>query len=228
LRVIATAKSSYHRCIPGISVMKLSILLVAGCLLSVVRLFALPESTANSPKPRDAAIARAAFSEAYKVFMHPRCVNCHPAGDSPLRGEDSRPHAGLRLRRGPDGQGVLTLKCSNCHQAQNQQGLHMPPGAPNILKDGSLDPSNPRWHLPSMKTPMIFQGRTEAQLCRQLQDPRQNGELSAAQLIHHVSIDPLVLWGWNPGEGRSAPPLTHDQFVASVKEWLDNGGACPK
>jgi hypothetical protein len=207
--------------------MKLSILLVAGCLSSVACLFAAEGSTANWTNAKDSA-AKAAFAEAYRVFMHPRCVNCHPAGDSPLRGEDSRPHTGLRLRRGSDGQGVFTLKCTNCHQAQNQQGLHMPPGAPNILKDGSIDLNNPRWHLPAMKTPMIFQGRSEAQLCRQLKDPKHNGGLTSEQLIHHVSNDPLVRWGWNPGEGRSVPPLTHDQFVVSVKEWLDNGGACPK
>src|SRR5215475_9186517 len=208
--------------------MKLSILLIASCVLSVAGLFALEESIANSSKAKDAVTARAAFAQAYKVFMHPRCVNCHPAGDSPLRGEDSRPHAGLRLRRGPDGQGIFTLKCTNCHQAQNQPGRHMPPGAPNILKDGSLDLSNPRWHLPSQKTPMIFQGRTAAQLCRQLQDPKQNGGLTAEQLIHHVSNDPLVRWGWNPGEGRTTPPLSHDQFVASIAEWINNGAACPK
>ncbi|MGH9882190.1 MAG: hypothetical protein ACRD6N_12200 [Pyrinomonadaceae bacterium] len=79
------------------------------------------------------------FLEAYKVFMHPRCVNCHPAGDSPRRGEDSRPHASFRLRRGADGQGVFALKCGNCHQAQNQPGLHMPPGAPYPLRDGAED-----------------------------------------------------------------------------------------
>src|SRR5215510_11884772 len=208
--------------------MKLSMLLVIGCLLSVAGVLALEEATASTSRTPDAAIARAAFVEAYKVFMHPRCVNCHPAGDSPLRGEDSRPHTGLRLRRGPDGQGVLTLKCTNCHQAQNQQGLHMPPGAPNILSDGSQDVSNPRWRLPSQQTPMIFQGRSAAQLCRQLQDPKQNGALTAEQLIHHVSNDPLVLWGWNPGEGRTTPPISHDQFVESIKQWLDNSGACPK
>src|SRR5262245_41058801 len=207
--------------------MKLQSLLLVGCLLSVARLFVL-DSTADSPRARDESISKAAFAEAYKVFMHPRCVNCHPAGDSPLRGEDSRPHAGLRLRRGADGQGVLTLKCTNCHQSKNQQGPHMPPGAPNILADGSLDLSKPRWHLSSQKTPMIFQGRSAAQLCRQLQDPQQNGGLTAEQLIHHVANDPLVLWGWNPGEGRSVPPLTHDEFVASVQKWLENGGACPK
>src|SRR5215813_1259237 len=198
------------------------------CVLSVAVPTTLEDSVAQTTGMRDDSAARAAFTEAFKVFAHPRCLNCHPAGDSPLRGEDSQPHTGLRLRRGPDGQGVSTLKCINCHQSQNQQGAHMPPGAPNILKDGSLDLRNPRWHLPSAKTPMIFQGRTASQLCRQLQDPKQNGGLTTEQLIHHVSTDPLVLWGWNPGEGRSIPPLSHDEFVAKVAEWINNGAACPK
>src|SRR5262245_11943372 len=206
--------------------MKVSIL-IAGCLLSVTLQFATRDSTANWSNTKDAS-ASAAFAYAYKVFMHPRCVNCHPVGDSPLRGEDSRPHTGLRLRRGPDGKGVLTLKCTNCHQAKNQQGLHMPTGAPNILEDGSLDLNNPRWQMPSPKMPMIFEGRSAAQLCRQLQDPKQNGGLTADRLIHHVETDPFVLWGWKPGEGRSIPSIKHDQFVESVKQWLDNGGACPK
>jgi hypothetical protein len=25
-----------------------------------------------------------AFIKAYRVFMHPRCMNCHPVGDAPL------------------------------------------------------------------------------------------------------------------------------------------------
>src|SRR5262245_30806983 len=204
--------------------MRLSLLLVVACLLGLARLIAQQDSSHT----QDDATAKAAFAAAYQVFMHPRCVNCHPVGDAPLRGEDSRPHSGLRLSRGADGQGVFTLKCTNCHQAQNQPGLHMPPGAPNILKDGSLDLINPRWHLPSHRTPMVFQGRSPAQLCRQLQNPTQNGGLSEEKLIHHVANDPLVLWAWNPGEGRSVPPLTHQDFVASVKRWLDNGGACPK
>src|SRR4029450_12145567 len=198
------------------------------CVLSAAAAITLQDSSAQMTGMRDNRAARAAFAEAFKVFAHPRCLNCHPAGNSPLRGEDSQPHSGLRLRRGADGQGVSTLRCPNCHQAQNQQGLHMPPGAPNVLTDGSLDSTTPRWHLPPAKTPMIFQGRTPSQLCRQLQDPKQNGGLTASQLIHHVSNDPLVLSGWNPGEGRTTPPLSHDQFVASVKQWLGNGGACPK
>ena len=210
------------------SCMKLSIVLFAGCLFVLALVFAVEESIAKSRKVKDATIARAAFREAYKVFMHPRCVNCHPAGDAPLRGEDSRPHSGLRLQRGSDGQGVLVLKCTNCHQATNQQEAHTPPGASNLLSDGSLDQTTPRWHLPSATMPMIFQGRSAAQLCHQLQDPKQNGGLTRERLLHHVTNDPLVLWGWNPGEGRSKPPLTHDEFVLKVREWLENGGACPK
>src|SRR2546428_9932466 len=37
----------------------------------------------------DDAGSRAAFLAAYPVFMHPRCLNCHPRGDAPLQGEDS-------------------------------------------------------------------------------------------------------------------------------------------
>jgi len=208
--------------------MKLSNVLIVVFLLISARLSAPQDSSAKRPKAPSDETASEAFMAAYKVFMHPRCVNCHPAGDAPLRGEDSQPHAGLRLHRGSDGQGLFTLKCTNCHQAQNPQGLHMPPGAPNVLSDGSLDFTKPRWRLPPAKTPMVFEGRSAAQLCRQLKDPKQNGGLTAAQLIHHVANDPLVRWGWNPGEGRRTPPLTHDEFVLRVREWLERGGACPK
>ena len=74
---------------------------------------------------------------------------------------------------------------------------------------------------------MVFEGRSPGQLCRQLQDRRQNGGLTPDRLAHHVATDPLVLWAWNPGEGRTTPALSHEAFVAAVREWLDAGGACP-
>jgi hypothetical protein len=206
---------------------KMARLLVATSFLGVSALLVVSASVI-SPRLTSENESRAAFLKAYKVFMHPRCVNCHPAGDAPLQGEDSHAHSLFRLRRGADGNGVYALRCSNCHQTQNQPGPNMPPGAPNVLANGSLDYTTPRWHLPSSKTPMIFQGRTPAQLCLQLKDRNQNGGLTPDQLIHHVSSDPLVLWGWNPGEGRGTPPLTHDEFVSNVKQWLDKGGSCPK
>jgi mono/diheme cytochrome c family protein len=205
-------------------------LCLLGCLPGFLLLAVAGSSLGGSAPSRDDAGARAAFLEAYKVFMHPRCVNCHPAGDAPLRGENSSPHDFLRLRRGADGQGVFAVKCGNCHQAQNQPGLHMPPGAPYPLKDGAEDQAHrnePRWHMPPTATPMVFEKRTPGQLCTQLLDKRKNGGLTPEQLVQHVNHDPLVLWGWNPGEGRSAPPLGHAEFVRKVSEWVDKGCACP-
>jgi hypothetical protein len=164
---------------------------------------------------------REAFLDAYKVLASPRCMNCHPAGDAPLQGDDSHRHA-FRIRRGEDGNGVTSVRCSNCHQAANQAGEHTPPGAPDPKADNS-----PRWHLPSARMPMVFEHRTPQQLCRQLLNKSKNGGLTREDLVHHVETDPLVLWAWRPGEGRSLPPLTHAEFVSRVRAWLGAGAACP-
>lgn len=165
-------------------------------------------------KAADEADSRAAFLEAYKVLIHPRCMNCHPAGDVPLQGDDSRPHM-QNVQRGPDGKGKYALKCANCHQEKNLPGANMPPG-------------NPNWHLPPPKMPMVFQGKTPAELARQLKDPKQNGGKTLKEILHHVTEDKLVLWGWDPGNGRSLPPLTHAEFTARMREWIEKGAAIPE
>jgi hypothetical protein len=203
--------------------MQLITVLAVVCVIGSGLWASVPGSEGPPFKSDNDAGARAAFSEAYKVFMSPRCMNCHPAGDFPLQGDDSHTHF-YRVRRGEDGNGVYSMKCANCHQAANQPGMHMPPGAPSISKDDIT----PRWRLPNANTPLIFQGKSQAQLCEQMKDPKRNGGLRQEQLIEHVSSDSLVLWGWNPGEGRTTPPLTHQVFVDKVKEWLEKGGACPQ
>jgi len=40
--------------------------------------------------------SRAIFTEAAKVLTHPRCMNCHPATDRPLQGNDKHPHQPAR------------------------------------------------------------------------------------------------------------------------------------
>jgi hypothetical protein len=75
---------------------------------------------------------------------------------------------------------------------------------------------------------MIFLGRTPAELCKQIKDPQQNGGRSLEQLLHHVADDNLVGWGWNPGDGRTLPPLTRPETVAQMKIWIDGGAACPE
>lgn len=169
---------------------------------------------AATPATGDEAASRAAFLEAYSVFMHPRCMNCHPSGDRPLQGDDSHVHA-QNVKRGPEGKGLYALKCSNCHQPANVPGENMPPG-------------NPNWHLPHPDMPLVFQGLSPAQLATQLKDPKRNGGKTLEQLIHHVSEDTLVLGGWNPGDGRTKPPLTHAEFVAKMREWVEKGAAIPE
>ena len=155
-----------------------------------------------------------AFKEAYKVLMHPRCMNCHPSGDAPLQGDDSHIHA-QNVTRGKDGKGVYAMKCSNCHQKENTAGLNMPPGDPN-------------WHLPPANMKMVFQGKTPAQLAAQFKDPKQTGK-TLQQMLKHVEEDQLVInSGWNPGEGRTTPPLSHAEFAAKFREWIEKGAAIPK
>jgi len=155
-----------------------------------------------------------AFLEAFTVFSHPRCVNCHPAADAPLIGDASRPHP-MRIRRGPGGMGENGIFCSTCHQSTNLSGAHMPPGAPG-------------WQLPTKDEPMVFEKRTPRDLCLQLKDPAQNGGRTPKEILEHVRDAPIVLWGWNPGEGRIPVPVPHDVFIKYMSEWVDKGAACPK
>ncbi len=187
--------------------------LLALAVLALATVKAAPRSSTASPKP-DAAASREAFLEVYKVFVSPRCQNCHPSGDAPLQGDDSHPHL-QNVKRGKDGHGVYGMRCDTCHQSGNLAGEHMPPG-------------NPKWALPPPENKMVFVGRTPAQLCRQLKDPKQNGGRSLQRLFEHVSSDDLVGWGWDPGDGRALPPLNRADTSAQMKVWIDGGAACPE
>jgi hypothetical protein len=165
-----------------------------------------------APK-KDSVASVKAFMQVYEVLVHPRCMNCHPAGDIPLQGEDSHLHAMLP-KRGIDGKGVYAMKCNNCHQPTNSPGLHTPPG-------------NPNWHLPAADMKMVFQGKSPAELAKQLLDPATNSHKTHEQLIEHVSFDKLVIGGWSPGEGRELPPGTHKEFVAKFKTWIETGAYVP-
>jgi len=118
------------------------------------------------------------------------------------------------VRRGTDGHGVTAEKCGTCHQDHNLSESHLPPGAPN-------------WGLPAATTPMIWQGLSDAQLCRSIKDPKQNKNRTIDQLVEHLTEDKLVMWGWNPGEGRTPIPMLHEEFVTKVKQWQAAGAPCP-
>lgn len=167
----------------------------------------------NESINKDSVASVKAFMDVYTVLMSPRCMNCHPSGDIPLQGDDSHLHTMLP-KRGIDGKGRYAMKCSNCHQPTNIAGLNKPPGHPN-------------WHLPPANMKMVFQGRTPYQLARQLVNPKTNGNKNLQQLIEHAD-DGLVKAGWNPGEGRTLPPLTHEEFKKAWVTWIKTGAYAPR
>ena len=194
-------------------------ILVATILISIVVFmsFSFNESTTNKikgeTKLKDSVGSVNAFMEVYKVLMSPRCMNCHPSGDVPLQGDDSHLHSMLPLR-GTEGKGLYAMKCTNCHQPANLSGLNMPPG-------------NPNWHLPPANMKMVFQGRTPNQLATQIVNPKTNGNKTLQQLIKHAD-DGLVMSGWNPGEGRTLPPMSHEEFKKVWITWIEKGAFAPK
>jgi len=165
---------------------------------------------ANKTKARLEAESKEAFIAAYKVFMHPRCLNCHPAGDIPLQGDDSRLHP-QGVKRGPDGKGLYALKCKNCHQDTHVAGEHMPPG-------------HSGWHLPPANLKMVFEGKSPKQLAMHFKDSKFTGFKTLDKMLEHVEKEPLVLNSWTYG---TPPPLSHEEFVAKVREWIEKGAAVP-
>jgi hypothetical protein len=151
------------------------------------------------------------FTEAGKVLQHPRCVNCHPAGDRPLQGEDGHLHIPA-VQRGDGGIGVEGLRCTTCHQTANYD----PAGVPG----------HPEWHLAPIE--MAWAGKSLAEICQQIKDPARNGGKSMAALIEHSAHDSLVGWGWAPGQGREPAPGTQAQFGALMAAWADTGAVCPQ
>lgn len=155
---------------------------------------------------RSAAI----FTELGKVLTHARCVNCHPASDSPRQGDLRRLHQ-PPVARGDDGHGLETMRCGTCHQSANF--------------DPGRVPGHPHWQLAPRE--MAWEGKTVAEICAQLKDPARNGGRKVEDLIDHIGKDTLVGWAWAPGFGRAPAPGTQAQAGALVEAWAKSGAACP-
>jgi hypothetical protein len=191
-----------------------AIVIAAGIAMS-----AAPEPASGSLKPaadfasiaegRERAIAL--FTEAGKVIRHPRCLNCHPAGDRPTQGDDSHPHMPLVVR-GEDNLGAIGMRCTTCHGPANY--------------DPGKIPGNPMWHVAPIE--MAWVGKSLGEICEQIKDPKRNGGKDMSALVRHMAEDTLVGWGWQPGTGRTPAPGTQAGFGALIKAWADNGAACPQ
>jgi hypothetical protein len=152
----------------------------------------------------------ALFEEAGKVLQHPRCMNCHPAGERPRQTDLRRLHQPLVVR-GKDGHGAPGMACATCH------------GGTNF--DPSRVPGDPHWALAPAS--MAWEGKTLAEICAQLKDPGRNGGRNIAAILKHVTSDSLVLWAWQPGPGRTPAPGSNAEFSKLLTAWAETGAHCP-
>jgi hypothetical protein len=155
--------------------------------------------------------SRAIFAELGKLLIHPRCMNCHPAGDQPLQGAEHRIHYP------PARRASLGDTCAACHTERNVP-IHVAASFQSI-------PGHPRWALapPSM----AWEGKSLGDICRQLKDKDRNGGRDLALLQEHIAKDDLVAWGWNPGAGREPAPGNQQIAGQLAKAWIDSGAECP-
>jgi hypothetical protein len=168
------------------------------------------------PNPTRGGDPLAAFETVRSVLQHPRCQNCHPAGEAPLQGDEGRVH-NQNIQRGMTGVGMTGAECTTCHREANppdSYGARTPPG---VAKG---------WHMPPPEMKMVFVGVPPGALCEQLKDPARNGGKDATALRVHLD-DPLVTWAWTPGFGRKPPPISHKDFVAAFETWVAGGMPCP-
>src|ERR1700722_12129332 len=131
--------------------------------------------TAKDQANKDAlppgSVNRAEGLEAWKrieaVVTHPRCANCHvdsraipiwtPAGES-------RPRVhGMNIHGGQSRIGTETSPCSTCH---------MTPPLPNDPAPAPLR-AGIDWQLAPVA--FIWFGKSGAEICAQLRDPKRNG-----------------------------------------------------
>ena len=160
--------------------------------------------------------SRALFNEIAKVVTHPRCMNCHPAGNHPLQGDDRHEHL-PPVPRGDAGLGVAGLNCATCHTERNFTLV----GAATYKSI----PGHPRWQLAPIE--MAWEGKSVSQICQQIKDPARNGGRTLALLHEHLAKDDLVAWGWSPGEGRQPAPGSQEQLGELAQAWIDSGAQCP-
>lgn len=171
-----------------------------------------PEAFASITDEKRRSVAL--FNEMGKVLTHPRCVACHPRGDSPLQGMDLHKHE-PPIVRGAGGMGAPGMRCMTCHGDDN---------VAFSTGEGSI-PGHPGWRLAPKS--MAWEGKNLGEICRQLKD-EDRSHMTLEELQKHNATDGLVGWGWHPGEGRIPVPGTQAIFGELTQAWIDTGAACPE
>jgi hypothetical protein len=179
------------------------------------------KTMAALPTNETTAAGLAAWDQVYLVLISPRCINCHTATNYPQQGDDRHRHF-ANVIRGPGNIGVPGLSCDSCHQESNADSTGVPGGR--------------GWHLAPLS--MQWQDLNDRPLssgavCRAVTDRSKNENMEGQDLLKHHEKADLVLWAWNPGRRpdgtlRTTPPISHQEFVAATRTWIEAGTPCPK
>lgn len=171
-----------------------------------------PDSFANiaDESERSAAL----FTEIGKVLSSPRCMNCHPVGDTPTQGDSMRIHEPPVVRGDADF-GAPGMTCNTCHGPKN---VELTSG------QGSI-PGHEPWMLAPAS--MGWTGKSLAEICTQIKDPELNGGRDLEAIYEHMAEDGLVGWAWEPGSGRTPAPGSQDVLGQLTRAWIDTGAVCP-
>jgi hypothetical protein len=184
--------------------------------ISVTLIFASPLILVSGVASAQQTESDKLFGDIYRVLTHPRCLNCHPKGDSPKQGLDAHIHV-PPVARGPKDKGVAGLECADCHQSMNYPASRVP-GAPN-------------WHLAPIS--MAWENLSQGELCRAMLDKAKNGNKDVKATVEHLTRDKLVAWGWAPGidatgKAREPVPIPKPEFNRIVRAWAKLGAKCPE
>ena len=196
-------------------------------LVSIVTWMALTATAAlgsreySKPNITNRPDGLAAWQRVYSVLTSPRCINCHTATNYPQQADDRHRHF-ANVIRGPEGKGVAGLNCLSCHQQANADSTGVPGG-----HNWHLAPLSMRWQDANDR-PL-----SSAAVCRAVTNRAKNNGLDGPALVKHHDEEPLVLWAWNPGRRpdgsmRTLPPLSHAEFVAATRTWVEAGMPCPQ
>ena len=184
--------------------MKRSLIALAFAASSIVALTGIVVAKDEAAKDvlPPGSVSRAEGLEAWKrieaVVTHPRCANCHvdakaipmwtPAGES-----KSRVH-GMNIHGGESRIGAETIPCSTCHMTST---LPNDP-APAPLRAG-ID-----WQLAPVE--FLWFGKSGAEICAQLKDPKRNGGRDAVGLLEHLAARCIAEWLHPAGVGARGRP----------------------
>ena len=123
-------------------------------------------------------------------------------------------------------------QCTSCHGVENDPitGIpgttnpHFNPGQPLLGLGAGVDGLGIiAWRAPQLSGP---------QLCANLLNMALNGNRTPAQLLQHITTEPLVKWAFNPGirpngQGRTTPPISQANLILALEDWIAEGTPCP-